>query len=61
MLTEVKLATVSSIAPTDSLCNQLQDALYSVIKQERFDALTVAQTVGTLEFLKWNLINCSNT
>jgi hypothetical protein len=48
---------VASIAPTESLTSRLQDALYNVIQQERFDELTVCQVVGVLEFLKWNFIN----
>jgi hypothetical protein len=59
MLTEIRSAPVVSIAPTESLPSQLQDALCKVIAQERFNELTICQTVGVLEFLKWNLINRS--
>ncbi len=43
----------------DALGRRLQDALYEVIKQDRFKGMSVAQTVGVLEFLKWNIINQS--
>lgn len=43
----------------DALGRRLQDALYEVICQDRFKAMSLAQTVGVLEFLKWNIINAA--
>jgi hypothetical protein len=51
---------VTSIRDRDPLTGLLQDELYAVICQGRFDHLSIAQTVGVLEFLKWNLINRSD-
>jgi hypothetical protein len=35
----------------------LQDELYAVVTNPKFDNMSLSQTVGVLEFLKWNLIN----
>lgn len=35
----------------------LHDELYDVILQDKYNPLALAQVVGVLEFLKWNLIN----
>lgn len=43
-----------------TLTGALQDDLYAVICSVKYDALTLAQIVGVLEFLKWNLINRSD-
>ena len=40
-----------------TLTGDLQDDLLEVIRSAKYDDLTLAQTVGVLEFLKWNLIN----
>jgi hypothetical protein len=48
---------VTRLHDKDPLTSLLQDELYAVICQTRFDNLSLAQTVGVLEFLKWNLIN----
>jgi hypothetical protein len=53
------LATVTGLHDKNPLTSLLQDELYSVICQTRFDNLSIAETVGVLEFLKWNLINRS--
>lgn len=37
--------------------NLLQDELFAVIKQDRYDELKLSQVIGVLEFLKWNIIN----
>lgn len=51
------VAKVIPIRDAGELTSELQDALYEVICKERFEVLTLAQTIGILEFLKWNLIN----
>lgn len=40
-----------------SLSGELQDELYAVILKAKYDGMQLSQTVGVLEFLKWNLIN----
>lgn len=54
---EASKATVLQLFSSDPLTSELQDALYKVICEDRFDHLQLCQTVGILEFLKWNLIN----
>ncbi|WP_104656545.1 hypothetical protein [Ralstonia insidiosa] len=43
----------------DPFLSQLQDELYAVIDQQKFERLPTASVIGVLEFLKWNLINRS--
>jgi len=43
-----------------SFSGTLQDALWEVINQERFAEMSFAEIVGTLEYLKWNIINRSD-
>jgi len=40
-------------------CNRLHELLLEVIDKEEFNRMRVAEIVGTLEFLKFNLINQS--
>jgi len=40
-------------------CNRLHELLLEVIDKEDFNRMRVAEIVGTLEFLKFNLINQS--
>lgn len=54
---EASKATVLQLFSSDPLTSELQNALYKVICEDRFDHLQLCQTVGILEFLKWNLIN----
>ena len=53
----METAKVIKLRDDKSLTGELQDDLYKVIRAEKYDDLTLAQTVGVLEFLKWNLIN----
>jgi len=58
------MATVTQLTNdkgNQSRAGLLQDALYEVLNQSRFDDMTTAETVGVLEFLKWNLINGADT
>lgn len=50
-------ANVIKLRDEKMLTGELQDALLNVVQADRFDDLTMAQIVGVLEFLKWNLIN----
>lgn len=34
----------------------LQDELYAVIKQDRYEDMRLSNVIGVLEFLKWNII-----
>ena len=56
---EDKRSAPTPLHDHDALGRRLQDALYEVIQQDRFKGMSVAQTVGVLEFLKWNIINQS--
>jgi len=38
----------------------LQERLMKTLEEECFDELSVAEMVGVLEFLKWNIINRSD-
>lgn len=44
---------------TSACPEELQLALMAVIDEKRFENMTISQTVGVIEFLKWNLINRS--
>lgn len=35
----------------------LQDELYAVIKQDRYEDMKLGSIIGVLEFLKWDIIN----
>ena len=52
-------AQVVSLKPGNPFLNQLQEELMEVIDQEKFGKLSVAETVGVLEFIKFNIINDS--
>jgi hypothetical protein len=39
----------------------LQDRLWSVLQEPQFDDMSAAELVGTLEYLKWNIINRSDS
>ncbi len=52
---------VINLRPNDPFTAQLQDELLAVIYQDKFEDLSVATIVGILEFLKWNLINRSDS
>lgn len=56
---DVAQCTVHQLRSNDELASLLQDELYTVICREKYDHITLATTVGVLEFLKWNLINGS--
>ena len=51
------MSEVLQLHAKDPLTGQLQDELYEVICRSKYDHLSLATTVGILEFLKWNLIN----
>jgi hypothetical protein len=53
-------AEIRELRLSDPLTNQLQDELYAIIRQEKFERLQNSTVVGVLEYLKWNLINMSN-
>lgn len=59
LIKKVAIAEIVPIEENMSRCAILMDALCDVIRQERFDGLTTAETVGVLEFIKWNIINRS--
>ena len=50
---------VIAIRDTKTLTGVLQDELFEVTRKEKYDDLTIAQIVGVIEFLKWNIINLS--
>ncbi|PTB28857.1 hypothetical protein C9I56_11240 [Paraburkholderia caribensis] len=52
-------SNVFDLRSSDPLTGQLQDELYAVVTQSKFDRLQMCAIVGVLEFLKWNLINRS--
>lgn len=56
---DVAQCPVHQLRTDDELICLLQDELYAVICREKYDHITLATTVGILEFLKWNLINRS--
>lgn len=53
--------TITELRPKNFLQSQLQDELWAIIGHAKYDDLTVATIVGVLEFLKWNLINRSDS
>jgi hypothetical protein len=54
------MSEVVQLHAKDPLTGQLQDELYEVICRSKYDHLSLAATIGILEFLKWNLINRSD-
>jgi hypothetical protein len=53
----MEAARVIKLRDDKTLTGDLQDDLLKVIRSAKYDDLTIAQIVGVLEFLKWNLIN----
>jgi hypothetical protein len=51
---------VTNLRDSSPLAGRLQDALSTVLAEDRFGDLSVAQIIGVLEFLKWNLISRSD-
>jgi hypothetical protein len=43
--------------PNKAVVGKLHEELAELIADTRFDNLSVAEIVGCLEFVKWNLIN----
>lgn len=52
---------VKQLRDPNFLTGQLQDELYAVICHAKYDKMTLAETVGVIEFLKWNIINRADT
>jgi len=52
-----KVWPIAELRDKSVLGSALQDELYDVITSEKFDNMSVSQTIGVIEFLKWNLIN----
>lgn len=58
---EVKIdALVTPITSHHPMLLQLQTELRAVIMQKKFEQMDNATLVGILEYVKWNIINCSN-
>jgi hypothetical protein len=52
-------ARITPIRDGKTLTGVLQDELFEVTRKEKYDELTMAQVIGVIEFLKWNLISLS--
>jgi hypothetical protein len=39
------------------LTERFQSAIQAVLQEERFGSLTVAEILGTIELVKWSIIN----
>lgn len=57
----MKAANVTPIVREDDLPGALQDELAAVMMKTKYDDLRVSTIVGVLEYLKWNIINRSDS
>lgn len=51
------MGTIIELRKNTKINITLHDELDAVIKQEKYNDLYMAEVIGVLEFLKWNLIN----
>ena len=53
---DAPLSIVSNLHDADPMTERFQSAIWAVLKEERFDSLTVVQVLGTLDLVKASLI-----
>lgn len=51
------MSDTAQLHKANPLTERFQSALLAVLSEDRFGSLTVAEILGTLELVKWSIIN----